>query len=118
MTSLVKAGEMLVVLGPPGSGCSTFLKTIAGETHGFSISDDSYINYQGISPKQMHSHFRGEAIYTAEVEVCTAGRRLLVVTDKVAICLHRHRLTSRISLSAKLWRLLQRLVLLESHSVG
>ena len=66
---LVRAGEMLVVLGPPGSGCSTFLKTIAGETHGFSVSDDSYINYQGIGPKQMHSHFRGEIVYAAEVEV-------------------------------------------------
>ena len=34
---LVHAGEMLVVLGPPGSGCSTFLKTLAGETHGFKV---------------------------------------------------------------------------------
>lgn len=46
---VVQPGEMLVVLGPPGSGCSTFLKTIAGETHGFNLSDDSYINYQGQS---------------------------------------------------------------------
>ncbi|KAI9000280.1 putative multidrug resistance ABC transporter [Gaertneriomyces semiglobifer] len=66
---LVRAGEMLVVLGPPGSGCSTFLKTIAGETHGFYVDEKSYINYQGISAKQMHSDFRGEAIYTAEVDV-------------------------------------------------
>lgn len=44
---VVQPGEMLVVLGPPGSGCSTFLKTIAGETHGFTLSDDTYINYQG-----------------------------------------------------------------------
>ncbi|KAK8195678.1 ABC-2 type transporter-domain-containing protein [Phyllosticta capitalensis] len=66
---LVEAGEMLVVLGPPGSGCSTFLKTISGETHGFEIENDSYLNYQGISRKSMHKHFRGEAIYTAEVDV-------------------------------------------------
>ena len=46
---LVEAGEMLVVLGPPGSGCSTFLKTISGETHGFTVDKDSYINYQGES---------------------------------------------------------------------
>ena len=59
---LIKPGEMLVVLGPPGSGCSTFLKTIAGETHGFNVDKDSYINYQGISFEQMHRHFRGEAI--------------------------------------------------------
>ena len=30
LDGLVHAGEMLVVLGPPGSGCSTFLKTITG----------------------------------------------------------------------------------------
>jgi len=44
---LVHSGEMLVVLGPPGSGCSTFLKTITGETHGFVVDDKSYLNYQG-----------------------------------------------------------------------
>lgn len=44
---IVKKGEMLVVLGPPGSGCSTFLKTIAGETNGIYIDDASYFNYQG-----------------------------------------------------------------------
>lgn len=44
---VVRAGEMLVVLGPPGSGCSTFLKTIAGETNGIFVNEDSYFNYQG-----------------------------------------------------------------------
>lgn len=44
---LVKSGEMLVVLGRPGSGCSTLLKTIAGETHGFFVDHESEINYQG-----------------------------------------------------------------------
>ncbi|KAH7060373.1 hypothetical protein B0J12DRAFT_565740, partial [Macrophomina phaseolina] len=40
----VEAGEMLVVLGPPGSGCSTLLKTISGETYGFNIDPSLYIN--------------------------------------------------------------------------
>jgi len=66
---LVESGEMLVVLGPPGSGCSTFLKALTGETHGFTVNDESYINYQGIPAKKMHKYFRGEAIYTAEVDV-------------------------------------------------
>ncbi|KAK5733163.1 Multidrug resistance protein [Elasticomyces elasticus] len=66
---LVESGEMLVVLGPPGSGCSTFLKTITGETHGFIVDDGSWVNYQGIPPEHMHKYFRGEAIYTAEVDV-------------------------------------------------
>jgi len=66
---LVRKGEMLVVLGPPGSGCSTFLKTISGETNGIYIDDKSYFNYQGISSKEMHTQHRGEALYTAEVDV-------------------------------------------------
>ena len=64
---IVRSGEMLVVLGPPGSGCSTFLKTITGETEGFTV--DGYLNYQGVPPERMHKQFRGEAIYTAEVDI-------------------------------------------------
>lgn len=45
---LVRNGEMLVVLGPPGSGCSTLLKTIAGEMNGIYVDDQSYFNYQGM----------------------------------------------------------------------
>ncbi|KAK4231890.1 ATP-binding cassette transporter [Podospora fimiseda] len=66
---LVRPGEMCVVLGPPGSGCSTLLKTLAGNTDGFIVDENSYINYQGISPKEMHSAHLGDAIYTAEVDV-------------------------------------------------
>lgn len=47
LAGIVESGEMLVVLGPPGSGCSTFLKTLAGETHGYHVDPSSYINYQG-----------------------------------------------------------------------
>ena len=60
---------MLVVLGPPGSGCTTFLKTIAGEMSGLELDLESEINYMGLSPKQMRTRFRGEAIYTAESDV-------------------------------------------------
>ncbi|KAK0628794.1 ABC-2 type transporter-domain-containing protein [Bombardia bombarda] len=66
---VVRKGEMLVVLGPPGSGCSTFLKTIAGDYNGIFVDDKSYFNYQGMTAKEMHNHHRGEAIYTAEVDV-------------------------------------------------
>ncbi|KOS17377.1 ABC transporter CDR4 [Escovopsis weberi] len=66
---VVNSGEMLVVLGPPGSGCSTFLKTIAGEMNGIYVDKSSYFNYQGLSAKEMHSDHRGEAIYTAEIDV-------------------------------------------------
>ena len=66
---LVRSGEMLVVLGRPGAGCSTLLKTVSGETQGFFIDEQSEINYQGIPRKIMHKDFRGECIYQAEVDV-------------------------------------------------
>ncbi|PLB45040.1 ABC drug exporter AbcA [Aspergillus steynii IBT 23096] len=69
LEGVVEAGEMLVVLGPPGSGCSTFLKTIPGETYGFHVDKESSINYQGVSARQMAHEFRGEAIYAAEVDI-------------------------------------------------
>ncbi|KAL2868039.1 pleiotropic drug resistance family ABC transporter [Aspergillus lucknowensis] len=77
----VRSGEMLVVLGRPGSGCSTFLKTIAGETHGLWLDEGTNIQYQGISWDEMHHRFRGEVIYQAETEIhfpqLTAGETLL-----------------------------------------
>ncbi|KAH8423667.1 pleiotropic drug resistance family ABC transporter [Aspergillus melleus] len=66
---MVRSGEMLLVLGRPGSGCSTLLKTIAGEMNGIYVHEDSYMNYQGISSKDMQSRFRGEAIFSAENDV-------------------------------------------------
>ncbi|OJJ46232.1 hypothetical protein ASPZODRAFT_133248 [Penicilliopsis zonata CBS 506.65] len=78
---LVESGELCVVLGRPGSGCSTFLKTIAGETHGLWLDEGHDIQYQGISWEEMHSRFRGEVIYQAETEIhfpqLTAGETLL-----------------------------------------
>lgn len=65
---VVRNGEMLCVLGPPGSGCSTLLRTIAGDTYGFQVGKETYLNYQGIRPEQMRTAYRGEAIYTAETD--------------------------------------------------
>ena len=82
---LVKSGEMLVVLGRPGSGCSTLLKTITGETSGFFIDQGSYINYQGIPLETMHNDFRGECMYQAEVDVhfpqLTVGQTLTFAAE-------------------------------------
>jgi ATP-binding cassette subfamily G (WHITE) protein 2 (PDR) len=47
---LLETGEMLVVLGPPGSGCSTFLKTVAGEMNGIYMDEQSDLNYRGKWP--------------------------------------------------------------------
>lgn len=57
------------MLGPPGSGCSTFLKTIAGETHGVYVDPESVINHQGIKNKDMRTTFKGDAIYSSELDI-------------------------------------------------
>ncbi|KAF9003107.1 hypothetical protein BDZ89DRAFT_1050014 [Hymenopellis radicata] len=51
------------------SGCTTLLKSIAGETHGFYVQENAEINYQGIPWKTMHKDFRGEVVYNAETDV-------------------------------------------------
>ncbi|KAL4882943.1 ABC-2 type transporter-domain-containing protein [Aspergillus karnatakaensis] len=66
---LLRSGEMLLVLGRPGSGVSTLLKTISGETRGLQLDSSSKFNYQGIHVKDMHREFRGDAIYQPETEV-------------------------------------------------
>jgi ATP-binding cassette subfamily G (WHITE) protein 2 (PDR) len=65
---LMKSGEMLIVLGRPGSGCSTLLKTMTGEMHGLQVDDASVVHYNGISQQQMMKEFKGEVVYNQEVD--------------------------------------------------
>jgi ABC-type multidrug transport system ATPase subunit len=46
-SGLLKKGELLLVLGRPGAGCSTFLKSLCGETHGLELDSNSVIHYNG-----------------------------------------------------------------------
>lgn len=64
---LMDSGELLIVLGRPGSGCSTMLKTMCGELHGLNLGERSKVHYSGIPLLQMQKEFKGEAIYNQEV---------------------------------------------------
>ena len=70
---LVRSGELLVVLGRPGSGCSTFLKAITGELHGLDVGDKGVVSYNGIPQKQMVKEFKGEMPYNQEVRFSGIG---------------------------------------------
>lgn len=48
-SGLVRSGEMLLVLGRPSSGCTTLLKTLAGQTQGIHVEGSERINYQGMT---------------------------------------------------------------------
>ena len=69
MDGIVRPGELTVVLGRPGAGCSTLLKTIAVNTYGFHIGKESKITYDGLTPKEIAKHYRGDVIYSAETDV-------------------------------------------------
>lgn len=66
INGLVDSGELLLVLGRPGSGCSTFLKTISGYLDGLSLDPGSHIQYKGVSFDKMTKEYRGDAVYNEE----------------------------------------------------
>lgn len=65
---ILQSGELLIVLGRPGSGCSTFLKTICGEQSGLKVDSHSEIHYNGIPQERMVKEFKGEIVYNQEVD--------------------------------------------------
>jgi ATP-binding cassette subfamily G (WHITE) protein 2 (PDR) len=68
MDVLIKPGTLTVVLGRPGAGCSTFLKTVASQTYGFQVDKDSIISYDGLTPQEIDKNYRGEVIFSAEMD--------------------------------------------------
>ncbi|KAI0889730.1 ABC-2 type transporter-domain-containing protein [Annulohypoxylon maeteangense] len=65
---LVRSGELLLVLGRPGSGCSTLLKALCGELHSLHVHEKSVIHYDGIPQDKMVNEFKGEVTYNQEVD--------------------------------------------------
>ncbi|KAK3692958.1 ABC-2 type transporter-domain-containing protein [Podospora appendiculata] len=65
---LLRSGEILAVLGRPGSGCTTLLKAMCGELHGLQLADTSVVHYNGIPQRKMLREFGGEVIYNQEVD--------------------------------------------------
>ncbi|ORY86958.1 ABC drug exporter AtrF [Protomyces lactucae-debilis] len=58
----VKNGEMLLVLGRPGAGCSTMLRAVANQRGGFAQVDGD-VHYGSISAEEMAAQYRGEVNY-------------------------------------------------------
>lgn len=64
-SGVAKPGEMVLVLGRPGSGCSTFLKTISNNHRSY-LGVEGSILYGGIPFVEMEKRYPGEAVYNAE----------------------------------------------------
>ena len=66
---LAKPGEMVLVLGRPGAGCSSLLKCAAGETSQFAGGVTGDISYDGIPQEEMMKHYKSDVIYNGELDV-------------------------------------------------
>ncbi|EGC38277.1 hypothetical protein DICPUDRAFT_149091 [Dictyostelium purpureum] len=64
VTGFCKDGQMLLVLGRPGAGCSTLLRIISNQRDSY-VSVNGDVTYGGISSKEWRK-YKAEAIYTPE----------------------------------------------------
>lgn len=64
----VRDGEMMLVLGRPGSGCSTFLKAVSNNREAYAeVTGD--VSYGGIPANKQKKMYRGEVNYNPEDDV-------------------------------------------------
>ncbi|KAI3318262.1 ABC-2 type transporter-domain-containing protein [Xylariaceae sp. AK1471] len=67
-TGCVRDGEMMLVLGRPGAGCSTFLKSITNNRESFAGVEGD-VSYGGISAEKQKKRYRGEVNYNPEDDI-------------------------------------------------
>ncbi|KAI7893457.1 ABC-2 type transporter-domain-containing protein [Mucor mucedo] len=63
-----KSGEMLLVLGRPGAGCSTLLRVLSNMRASYTQIDGD-VTYGGIDAKEFGKHFKGEVCYNEEEDL-------------------------------------------------
>lgn len=56
---------MCLVLGCPGAGCTTFLRTIANRREGYENVNGNVL-YAGIDADEMQKFYKGEVVYNQE----------------------------------------------------
>ena len=59
---------MVLVLGRPGSGCTTFLKTVANQRYGYTTIEGD-VTYGPFTAKEFEKWYRGEAVYCQEDDI-------------------------------------------------
>ncbi|KAI8622166.1 ABC-2 type transporter-domain-containing protein [Chytriomyces sp. MP71] len=65
ISGVLKPGECVLVIGRPGSGCSSLLRTFSNHVRTFKEVRGE-IRYSGFTSKEFHDKFRGEIVYAEE----------------------------------------------------
>lgn len=68
LSGVLKAGEMLLVLGAPGSGCSTTLRALTSSSHA-NLKTTGSLVYGGFTPEEVARKYRGEAVFVDEDDI-------------------------------------------------
>lgn len=63
----VMPGEMVLVLGKPGSGCTTFLKSITNQRYGYTAVEGDVL--YGPFTAEEFNKYRGESVYNQEDDI-------------------------------------------------
>ncbi|ODV87461.1 hypothetical protein CANARDRAFT_5996 [[Candida] arabinofermentans NRRL YB-2248] len=64
---IIEPGELVLALGKPGAGCSSLLKSCAGEIENFTKVEGEF-SYDGLSQEEMMKHFKGYVVYNPELD--------------------------------------------------
>ena len=64
---VLEPGEMVLCLGKPGAGCSSLLKTVAGEIGNFTKVEGTF-SYDGLEQEEMMKHYKGYVVYNPELD--------------------------------------------------
>jgi len=67
-SGVVKSGEMMLVVGRPGSGCTTFLKALAGLHNGYA-GIDGQVHYGAMEGDKDLKPYRSDVIFNSEEDV-------------------------------------------------
>lgn len=65
MNGFCRDGEMVLVLGRPGAGCSTLLRVLANDRKNYKEVTGN-VSYGPFTPEQIAQHHRGEVLYNQE----------------------------------------------------
>ncbi|MCJ1434291.1 hypothetical protein MMC27_003658 [Xylographa pallens] len=81
---IARPGEMILVLGKPSSGCTTFLKVISNQRFGYTRVEGDVL-YGPYDAQTFAKRYRGEAVYNQEDDVhhpsLTVGQTLGFALD-------------------------------------
>ncbi|KAL7622416.1 hypothetical protein AAE478_007921 [Parahypoxylon ruwenzoriense] len=68
MSGILRGGETLMVIGKPGSGCTTFLKTLANMREEYEAVGGQ-VSYNGLDAAEMKTRRPGEVAYSGEDDI-------------------------------------------------